>query len=388
MRCFYRIFVFVIAMCIAGSSVTVRAEELPADTVDIGKMLEAMPAEAVGAFECSTGKPLFFRDTDRQLPISHLAKLMTALIATERIEAGELSLDEEITVSAGAASAGGAVIWLEKGDRITVRELMISVTVGNANDACVALAERIAGSEEAFVELMQKRAEELGMDNTVFADCTGLSESTVSTASDLALLSAEVIKHKELKEWYTTWMTDVRDGRAELVSQNRLVRTYKGILGLKACASKTAGECACIAAERNGMSVVVVILGCDTSDNREQIAKKLLDMSFDCFSLYTPEITDEMTAPVPVTGGVKDKASVKLSGIKGTVIPRGAGPSVEISFEREEKLKAPVHKGDKVGTLTLTLDGEEIMTAELIADQNVAEAGWGFYFKYLLCKLL
>ncbi len=371
----------------ASAEVKVRA----ASTVDVGEneqILEAMPAKAIAVAECTTGELLFAKNCENVMPISHLAKLMTLLIAAQMLESKELSLDDIVTVSDNANSQEGAQIWLDKGEKIRLEELIKAITIGNANDACTAVAEHISGNEEEFVKLMNSEARRLGMTSTVFADCTGMSEETVSTAENMTRLAAELLKYEQLRDYLTCWMDTVREGKAELVSQNRLIRTYKGITGMKACASQSAGECSVVTAEKRNMKIAVVILGCDLDSNREDIAKKLLDLSFESFSLYTPEITKDMLKAVPVTGGETDKVGVSFGRLKPVIIPKGSSYSFDITFDKQESAAAPVKKGAELGSLECTLGGEVMYSAKLTATGSVEKMNFKCGFKKLMYNLL
>lgn len=358
------------------------------ETVSVEQLLEEIPAEEIAAVECTTGKVLFEKNSQEKREISHLAKLMTLLICAEKLDSGEITLDDEVTVSAEANAMQGSQIWLDKGEKIRLEELVKSITVGNANDACAALSEYMGGSLGGFTDMMNKRAKSLGMENTHFADCAGMSAETVSCAYDLALLSGELLKYDFLRDYLTCWTDTVRGGKAELVSLNRLVRTYSGITGMKCCASQSAGECGVFTAERSGMKIAVVILGCDTSENRDKYAKKLLDMCFDMFELYTPEITKDMLKKAEVTNGEQQSVKVQFSKIDAVVIPRGASGQVEIEFKREDTLAAPVKKGQKLGTLCCKMNGETLIKANLTAKSNVKKMNVPFGFLKLMYNLL
>lgn len=358
------------------------------ETVSVEQMLEDIPAREIAAVECTTGKVLFEKNSLEKREISHLAKLMTLLICAEKLDSGEISLDDEVTVSAEANAMQGSQIWLDKGEKICLEELLKSITVGNANDACAALSEYLGGSTDGFTDMMNKRAKALGMENTHFADCAGMNAETVSCAYDLALLSGELLKYDFLRDYLTCWTDTVRGGKAELVSLNRLIRTYSGITGMKCCASQSAGECGAFTAERRDMKIAVVILGCDTSENRDKNAKKLLDMCFDMFELYTPEVTKDMLKKVQVTGGEQQSVKVEFSKISPVIIPRGASGQVEIDFQREDTIAAPIKKGQKLGTLCCKMNGETIIKANLTAKSKVKKMNVPFGFFKLLYNLL
>lgn len=387
----------VICVCTAcvtaiAGSVTAFADggavSASADTVSVKQLLEDIPAKEIAAVECTTGKVLFEKNSLEKREISHLAKLMTLLVCAEKLDSGEITLDDEVTVSAEANAMQGSQIWLDKGEKIRLEELIKSITIGNANDACAALSEYMGGSLDGAVDMMNKHAKTLGMENTHFADCMGMSSETVSCAYDFALLSGELLKYDFLRDYLTCWTDTVRDGKAELVSLNRLIRTYSGITGMKCCASQSVGECGIFTAERRGMKIAVVILGCDTSENRDKSAQKLLDMCFDMFELYTPEISKDMLKKVKVTNGEQQSVKVGFSNIRPVIIPRGASGQVEIEFKREDSLAAPVKKGQKLGSLCCKMNGDTIIKADLTAKSKVKKMNVPFGFFKLLYNLL
>ena len=359
--CFMMLLSLEVSVKADGKEKSACQTALPADTVAVDDMLSEVTAESFAVTEVFTGKILFEKNADEQRSISHLAKLMTLLITAEKLQTGEIALGDKATVSKYANSMNGSQIWLDVGEKITVEELIKSITVGNANDACVALAEKIADSEEEFVSLMNQRAKDLGMNSTNFADCTGISEATVSTARDMSILCGELSRHENLKSYMTTWIDMVRDGKAELVNLNRLVRSYKGITGMKACASQASGNCICASATRNDMSVCAVVLGSTDDEMRDKDAKKLLDMSFQYYEIFTPQIPAELLENIKILGGEVLEQEVKAEKAPVAVIPRGTAGSMEIITEREESIDAPAKKGDKVGSFTCKL-GEDIIT--------------------------
>ena len=250
------------------------------------------------------------------------------------------------------------------------------------------MAEHLFGSEDKAVKLMNDKAKQLDMVSTAYIDVCGIDPAAVSTAADTAKLASELVKYDILTPYLTSWLEYVRDGKAELVNLNRLVRTYKGITGLKACSSKTAGECSAVSAKRGDMHVAVVVIGCDTRDNCDDIAKKLLNMSFDGFSLYTPEISGDMLEKIPVAGGEKANVSVSFEDLVPAVVPKGASASVDVTFEKDETLKAPVKQGQICGKLTCTLNGETVYSADLTAGEDVKQKSFKFCFKQLLLYLI
>ena len=310
------------------------------------------------------------------------------LLTAEKIDSGELSMSDTSVVSEYANSQQGSQIWLDKGEKISVEELIKSVSAGNANDGCAALAEKVAGSADKAVELMNSRAKMLGMNGTVYTDCTGMGEGNVTTAKDTALLCSELAKYKNLTPYLTCWLDTVRDGKAELVNLNRLVRTYKGVTGMKAWGSEKAGSCIAATAEKGDMSVCVVLNGCDSQEDMNAEAKKLLNLAFDTYEIYTPELPEDMIKETVVCGG--EELSVKLApeGLYPIVIPRGTYRMVECNFTAEEKLDAPVKNGETAGEIRYTMGGEVILEGKIVACKEVKKMNFICGIKKLVYNLL
>lgn len=379
--------IFILMMCVMCLLSTLPKRAY-AETVSVEELLADMPAKEIVAVECSTGQVLFEKNSTETSEVSHLAKLMLVLLAAERLEKGELALTDIATASANANSMPAPQIWLDKNEKITVEELIKAVTVGNANDAAVALAEHLYGSIDDAVKEMNSKANSLDMLSTVYADVCGIDERTLSNAADTAKLAAELVKYDSITPYFTAWLDYVRDGKAELVNRNRLVRTYKGITGMKACSSASAGECAVVTAKKRDMDIAVVILGCDGRDNCDDIAKKLMDMCFDSYSLYAPEPEKNMLEKIPVTGGEEKKVPVSFGELPPVVIPKGSSASFRVRFEKTEELTAPVKKGQVCGKLTCYYGDEEMYCAELVTAKAVKEISFKFCFKQLMFYLL
>jgi D-alanyl-D-alanine carboxypeptidase (penicillin-binding protein 5/6) len=362
-------------------------EAIAADTAETD-ILSQIDAESVYVCETETGTVLYERNSDETLPMGHMAKLMTALITAEELESGKLSAEDITVVSANANSKQGTQIWLDVGEKISVDELLKSITIGNANDACTALAEMISGSEEAFVKRMNKRAKRLGMTNTYFADCTGTDSSAVSTAHDIAILSSEIVKYENLTEYFTTWIDYVRGKATELVSTNRLIRTYKGTTGLKSCSVESVGECISACAKRSNFSVCVVLLGCKSQDNKFSCARELLDSSFDNFYVFSPEIDKKYLQKVKVDGGEFQEISVKLDDFTNVILPKGTYVEEDPECEFPESVKAPVRKGDVIARLNYVSNGETVLTVQIIAAGDVKIMNYKCALKKMLLNLL
>ena len=385
------------------SSVTADADGLPRQSgerlakgtpVIAASAGEATPAietgecRAAAVYECSTGTLLAEKNGSEALPIGHLAKLMTFCLAADSIKSGSLSLDDTAVCSDHANSQQGSQIWLAAGEKISVDELMRSVSIGNANDAAVCLGEKLFTDEALYCEAASCKASELDMKNTVFADITGVSEKTVSSAGDICKLCSELVKHKDFSAYFTTWMDNVRNGSAELVSRNRLMRSYKGFKGFKVGYTKEAGECAAVCAERGDMTVCAVILGAPDEDALFIQAKKLLDSAFSAYEIYTPEVPEEALAELTVIHGVEPSCEVMIPGLRPIVIPKGSCKSVECTFEREQSLEAPFEEGAPVGHITFLSGDRELLSADICAGEDVAAVDFGFSLKRVLFNLL
>lgn len=349
----------------------------------------SVTAEKAVLYEASTGTILYNKKADEKAPVSYLTKLMTILLTSEKIETDKkFTLDKKLITSSTANSKQGSQIWLNVGEEIAVEELLKSITIGNANDACTVLAEGISGSEEAFVQLMNERAEALGMNDTVFVDCSGISDSNISTAKDIAVLSSELLKHGNLKGYFTAWMDTVRGGKAELVNLNTLVKNYKGISGLKACASEKAGNCIAASASRNKMSLVAVALKSKDNDSKASDAKSMLNFGFDGYDMFIPEIPEDALEPINVTHGSVLKTDTYIDGVTRLVIKRGTASEINIKFDRIDKIEAPVPANTKVGELVFKMGTKEMLKHNIYTKEEVERIDLVGAFKKLLLSLL
>lgn len=362
--------------------------EASAAQTDVSEFYSDIEAESVCIIECETETILYERNADQPRPMGHMAKLMTVLMAAEALDSGGLSLDEQITVSSNANSKQGTQIWLDVGEKISAEELLKSIIIGNANDACTALGEHLSGSEEKHIERLNERAAALGMKDTHFADCCGTDQKTVSTAADIAVLSSAVVKHKNLTGYFTTWIDNVRGQAAELVNNNRLVRSYKGIVGLKACASEAAGECISAAAKRGSMTVCTVLLGCRTGDDKIYAARESLDRTYEAFRCFMPELDDEWLKDIPVLNGQSFNVRVSPSGMNGIIVRAGTAGGIEPKVSLPEDITAPVKKGDVLGSVLYVRDGETLLTVDICAAEDVKQMTFAFAVKRSLLNLL
>lgn len=338
--------------------------------------------------EGGTATLLYAENGEQQVPAHHCAKLMTLLLTARAVEQGSLTLETKLKTSPHANSMQGAQIWLMAGEEIAVSELILAITVGNANDACVVLAEAVGGTEEKFTALMNAAAEQLGMVGTFYADCTGISPDSVTTACDAAILASELTKFDFLREPLTTWITSVRGGKTELVSTNRLILSYEGIIGTKAYYSDSLGNCVIAAAERDGLIIVCVIFGEEDEFKRFTTAKEKLNAGFSAYTLYTPRKKDIITEPVPVEDGVNTEVETRLGELTPFIIRKSLADKVEISVEYLSDIKAPLSEGDKVGRAVYTVDGEEVYSCAIVAGDGVKKMNFWTAMRKILRAII
>ncbi len=339
--------------------------------------------------EASTGTVLYEYNPDEQLPPASVTKIMTLLLVMEAVDEGRLGWDETVQTSEYAASMGGSQVYLEPGEEMPVWEMVKCVVISSANDAAVALAEKVAGSEEAFVTKMNERAAELGMTNTVFKNTNGLDDTVeghVTTARDIAIMSRELItKHPKILEYSSIWMDTIRNGAFGLTNTNRLIRFYNGANGLKTGSTSKAKFCISATAERGGMELIAVIMAAETRDARNEAAKKLLDYGFANWELA--RMTPEPLEPVRVLGGVADAVGV-CYGETTAVVSKGSAAKVERVVELPESVPAPIEAGQELGTVRYYLSGEEIASVPLTASENVGKIGYIGLLGRFMRKLL
>lgn len=339
--------------------------------------------------DCVTGTVLYEKNPHEAMPPASITKIMTMLLVMEEIEAGKLSLDESVTASAHAASMGGTQIWLREGEQMTVRDLLKATAVASANDAAMALAEHVGGSEEAFVSRMNSRAAELGMNDTKFCNPTGLdAEGHVSSAYDIALMSRELLNHPGILEFTSVWMDSLRDGKTELVNTNKLVRFYKGCTGLKTGTTDGAGSCVSVSAVREDMSLISVVMGCTTSKERFDSARQLLDYGFASFTMYRTGVSNDSLAPVKVTGGVEPLVEVETDAGGLIILRKGLEQSVQEEIEILPEVAAPVDAGQVLGRIRLSIEGEELAVFQVRARTAVEKRTWLRSFTDLFLRMI
>lgn len=343
----------------------------------------SLTAESAVLMEASTGKILYAHNPSASLPPASVTKVMTLLLTMEAIKSGKIKWSDSVTVSEHAASMGGSQIYLEAGETMSVTDMVKSVVIASANDAAVALAEHIAGSEEAFVALMNRRALELGMLSTHFENTNGLDDTAqnhVSSAKDIAIMSRELIAYPEILEYSSTWMDTVRDGAFTLTNTNRLVRFYPGATGLKTGSTAKAGFCISATAERDGVSLIAVIMNAESRDIRNAEAKKLLDYGFATYSVFRDE--NRTLEPLSVRRGERDHVALTVDPFS-CALPKEKISSVSAKITLPPYLSAPVKRGDTVGKIEYFLDGEKLGEASVLAGDSVDAITFGALFRRL-----
>ena len=357
----------VFTLSLAISPVTAVADATPTSVPDA----PTLNCKSAILMEASTGKILYEQNPHEAMPPASVTKIMTLLLVMEAIEEGKLSWDDTVTASAHAASMGGSQIYLKEGEQMSARDLIKSVVIASANDAAVALAEHVAGSEAAFVARMNERARELGMTSTSFENTNGLDDTAqnhVTSAADIAIMSRALICHKEILAYSSTWMDTIRNGAFGLTNTNRLVRFYRGCNGLKTGSTAKAGFCVSVTAEREGMTLICVIMGAESRDIRNAAAQALLDWGFANFALYAREAGT--LAPLRVTGGEQDSVGLSYPAFTA-VLPKGDVASVESTVTLPERLPAPVRAGEAVGKITYSCRGNALGESPVIATESV-----------------
>lgn len=351
-----------------------------------------LPVEAQAALlmEKTTGQVLYAKNEHEQLEPASVTKVMTLLLAMEALDEGRIRYDDTVTVSAYAASMGGSRVFLSEGEQITVEDLFKAICVASGNDASVAMAEHIAGVTELFVEQMNARAKQLGMNDTHFVNCTGLpAEGHVTSAWDIALMSRELIlHHPDIRRFTTIWMDTLRGGSFQLSNTNKLIRFYDGATGLKTGSTDAAGFCISATAERDGMELIAVIMKGQTADKRNTDAKTLLNYGFSTYALA--EIApQEPLAPVPVRLGAEDAVQPVLPSGSTLLVEKTKAGQLTQSVELPAEVEAPVAAGQALGTLTVRAGDEVLLELPLQAEQAVEKLSWGGMLTRLLrCAFL
>ncbi|MGN1131270.1 MAG: D-alanyl-D-alanine carboxypeptidase family protein [Ruminococcus sp.] len=330
---------------------------------------------------------LYEKNSHEQRSVASITKVMTVLLIMEDIESGKISLTDTVTASAHAASMGGSDIWLEEGEQMSLDDMLKATLVASANDAAVALAEYTEGSEEAFVKRMNSRAKELGMKETVFKNCNGLDEEGhVSSAYDVALMSAELIKHTKVFDYTSIWLDFLRDGKTQIVNTNKLLKSYNGITGLKTGTTDDAGSCISATAKRDGLSLIAVVLGSDSGTDRFKDASILLDYGFNNYSVIIPQ--EQKLPKVKVNKGMESEVEVYSNPPKSVLVSKGSDSEIVVKVDLPKKIDAPVEKDKKIGEITYSIKDKMVQKADIRCKKSVEECSFGNSFRYLLSQLI
>ena len=341
--------------------------------------------------DVATGTVLYEVNSHEALPPASVTKVMTMLLIMEAIDGGNIRWEDTVTASEAAAAKGGSQIYLKVGETMTVTDMVKSIAVSSANDCACAMAEHLYGSEGAFVEQMNKRAKELGMNDTTFVNCTGLDDAPEAanhktSAYDIALMSRELLKnHPDIKKFTTIWMDTVRDGAFGLANTNKMVRFYSGCTGLKTGFTTGAGYCLSASAQRDGMELIAVVMGSKTSQDRFAACKSMLDYGFANYALYTPTL--EQMAEVPVVLGKAPSAAAVPAEVPALLVQKGQLAAITSEVTLDESVTAPVSQGQRLGTLTIRTGEQVLREVPLVAEAAVVRKSWGDIFVDILRRV-
>lgn len=344
-------------------------------------------AKSAVLMDASTGRVLMKYNENEKLYPASVTKIMPLLLITEAIDDGRIALSDVVTVTGDAASKGGSQIWLKEGEQMTVDDLLKATAVYSANDACTALGEYLAGSDEAFVKMLNDRAAELGMVNTHFENCTGLddtADSHLTSAKDVAIMSRELLKHELIINYTTIWMDTLRDGQTELVNTNKLVRFYEGTTGLKTGTTSKAGCCVSASALRDSTHLIAVVMGSDNSTDRFETAKAMLNWGFANYASVTPVIDASLIPDVGVINGVIDKISPKIPQVQPVLIEKGRQGDITQTIDLAVDVAAPVEQGQVLGTVTFRLGDEVLGEYNLTAPDSIKPLTFSIVFTRIL----
>lgn len=371
------------AMLFSFSPLCFASEALPEMQVEV-------KAKAAVLMDADSGKVLMAQNAHEKLYPASVTKIMTLLLVTEAIDSGKISLTDMVTVSQEAAEKGGSQIWLEVGEQMSVDDLLKASAVASANDACEALAEYVAGSSDAFVRQMNERAKQLGMNDTHFENCTGLDdtvENHVTSAYDVALMSRELLRHQRITGYTTIWMDSLRNGETQLVNTNKLIRFYEGATGLKTGTTSKAGCCVSASAKRGDLHLIAVVLGSDTSDDRFNAARAMLDWGFANYTTEKLEIDASRVPAVGVLKGTESSVMPVIPQAQAVLIEKGKTGEVTQEFDLAATVQAPVEKGQLLGQVYFKLNGETLYTYDLISDREIPALTFFESFKRILLSL-
>ena len=350
---------------------------------------DTITAPSAVLMEASSGKILFEKNPHEKRACASITKVMTMLLVCEAIDSGKLSLDDSITASAHAASMGGSDIWLEEGEIMSAEDMIKATVVASANDAAVALAEHLCGSEEVFVQKMNEKAKLLGMNDTVFMNCNGLDEDGhITSAYDVAVMSRELMKHEMIFDYTSIWLDNLRGGKTQIVNTNKLLKTYNGITGLKTGTTNDAGCCMSASAKRGGMSLVAVVLGCNSGKERFSDAAALLDYGFANFSVTHLAAPEDLPRTIKVENGMQSNIGIGCDVNASIVLDKSSGSKIVSKIDLPESVEAPVVNGQRLGTVTYSLNGSAVKSFEISALQDAEKISFPSVFTVLMSSII
>ena len=382
----------ILALLLCGALLA-SAFTLPAMAETITPATQAdfdLPCQAAILVDLGTGTVLYEKNADEQRAIASITKVMTLLLTFQALEAGQVQLTDVVPVSEHAYGMGGSQIWLEPGEQLTLEEMLKAICISSANDAAVAVAEYIGGSEDAFVQQMNAEAARLGMTGTHFENACGLDETGhLSTARDVAVMSREMLlHHTEIADYCTIWTDTLRGGETQLVNTNKLLRSYQGITGLKTGTTGGAGVCISASAERDGLGLVAVILGAPSSKDRFDAARTLLDYGFANYQSLTAELPADAPKTLPVARGAEETVELSYTAPGSFLAAKGDDAQLEVRLALPESVEAPVAAGQQLGTVTVLRGGQTLAEYPVAAANDVAALSFGLCFRRLVEALL
>jgi D-alanyl-D-alanine carboxypeptidase (penicillin-binding protein 5/6) len=378
------VIVFLLISLIFISTVVVWAQEQEQLT-----SLEEISVPSAILIEASQGKILFEKNSHEKRPGASLTTIMTMLIVMEEIESGKLSFDDILTAQDDVASITGSHVWIKSGENITLLDALKSVAMISASDAAIVIADKISGSQGAFVSRMQTRAGELGMFDTVFKNCNGTEqEGNVTSAYDIALMSREISKYPEISDFTSTWMDSIRNGKTQIVNTNKLLKSFNGTTGLKTGTTLQAGSCISATASREDLSLIAVVLGCKTGVERFENTTKILDFGFTNFTTVEPQPPSQGLNSVKILGGVTSSVDVKLKSGVEILVRKGKEKLIKSKIEMLPEVQAPVRPGQRIGKVSYELEGEVLLECPIEISKSVDRLNFFSSFTLLLRNLL
>ncbi|MGN0975686.1 MAG: D-alanyl-D-alanine carboxypeptidase family protein [Gemmiger sp.] len=389
-------FLFSLLLGLCNTTAAVAEQATPESASQAGEIQPAttadfdVPCKAAILVDEDSGTVLYEKNADEQRPIASITKVMTLLLAFEALEAGKVQLTDVVPVSEHAYGMGGSQIWLEPGEQLTLEEMFKAICISSANDAAVAVAEFISGSEPAFVQEMNRKAEELGMSNTHFENACGLDATGhLSTARDVAVMSREMLLyHPEVEDYCMIWMDSLRNGQTQLVNTNKLLKSYNGITGLKTGTTGGAGVCISASASRDGLSLIAVVLGAASGKERFEAATALLDYGFANYANLKVELPQDAPATLPVKNGVEQTVTLEYTTPAGYLVEKGQAGAIQVQLKLPESVEAEITAGQQLGEVQILRGGAVIDCYPVTAGNDVAKLNFVFCFRRLAEALL